>query len=129
VASAQEVRAKAGEAAPINPEERLVPRGPMTLTGTVKAGQGRHSDLQARMQPDGHLVGFRLELAGGRAIPQVVATGPLGTALLPYIDSLAGTTVEVEGEGYEVQVPGRRAYARVVATRIAGDGWTVPGGD
>lgn len=121
IASAQEVRAKSGsEPAPSDGEERLLPKGRMTFAGTVRRGQGRHSDLSPRQQPDGYLLGFRLELPDGKAVPQVIATGPLGGELFRHLDGLLGSEVQVSGEAFEVQQPGRRSYARLVLDAIEG---------
>lgn len=115
------------EPAPEPGEETLIPRGHRAITGTVRRGQGRHSDLQARMTPGGHHLGFRLELPDGKpAIAQVVATDALGTALLVHLDELLGAEVQVSGDVFEVQYPGRKSYYRLVLDGIAGPGFTIP---
>ena len=115
------------EPAPAPGEETLVPKGHRSVTGKVAKGQGRHSDLQARMTPGGHHLGFRLELPDGKpAIAQVVATDALGTALLMHADELLGSEVQASGEVFEVQYPGRKSYYRLVLDGIAGPGWTIP---
>lgn len=127
IASRQEVMAKGGnEAAPDDSGERIKKVGPRTLTGKVARGSGRHSDLMPRMQPDGHLLGFRLELADGKAIPQVIATGPTGTALTLVLDELLGSEVTVTGEAVEVSAPGRKAYGRLYLDVIEGPFGRIP---
>jgi hypothetical protein len=118
------------EPAPVPGEETLVPKGHRSVSGRVARGQGRHSDLQARMTPNGHHIGFRLELPDGKpAIAQVVATDALGTELLAHLDDLLGSEVQVSGEVFEVQYPGRRSYYRLVLDGIAGPDWVIPGPD
>lgn len=114
-------------------DESLTRVGRITRTGTVARGDGVRSDLMARQQPDGTLIGFRLEVGDGKAIPQVIAHGALGTALLAACggdtNALVRTGVEVSGELYEVQPPGRRKYHRLVADRIKGDDFEIPASD
>jgi hypothetical protein len=121
IASAQEVRAKSGNTpAPERPEERLVSKGRIVRSGTVRKGSGERTDLLPHLDPGGHLVGFRLEMADGKAIPQVFATGPLGTALAAHLDVLLGAEVQVGGEAFEVTAPGRKPYARMMLDAIEG---------
>ncbi len=112
-------------------EETLAPKGTITRTGTVTRGSGRHSDLTAHETPDGHHIGFRLEIDGERSIPQVVVQGPLGRELLDAIgsvDALAGMLVDVTGDLFEVRYPGRRATHRLIATRVVSANWDLPSG-
>jgi hypothetical protein len=111
-------------------DETLTPLGHIARTGAIAKGEGLRSDLQARLQADGVLIGFRLDVGDGKAIPQVIATGPLGVALHAACDgdtaSLHGLRVSVEGELFEVQPAGRRRFHRLVLDRIAGPEWTIP---
>lgn len=111
-------------------DEVVTPLGEITRTGAVAKGQGRRSDLEARRMPDGWHIGFRLEVGDGKAIPQVVAESAFGAELYQTIDmdtaSIYGDRVTVSGHLYEVHPPGRRAFHRLVLTRIVGDGWQVP---
>jgi hypothetical protein len=59
-------------------------------------------------------------MADGKAIPQVFATGALGTALAAHLDVLLGATVQVGGEAFEVSAPGRKPYARMILDAIEG---------
>lgn len=121
IASAQEVRAKAGSTpAPERPEERVTSKGRIVRSGTVRKGSGERTDLLPHLDPDGHLVGFRLEMADGKAIPQVFATGPLGTALSAHLDVLLGAEVQVGGEVFEVSAPSRKPYFRMILDAIEG---------
>lgn len=111
-------------------DEVTTPVARITRRGAIARGDGLRSDLSARLQPDGYIIGFRLEVGDGKAVPQVIATGALGAEL--YLaaggdaSSLNGAQVEVTGELLEVQPPGRRKYHRLVAERIVGPGWEVP---
>lgn len=111
-------------------DEILTPLGEITRSGAVARGQGRRSDLEARRMPDGWHIGFRLEVGDGKAIPQVVAESALGAELYQTIDmdtqSIYGDRVTVSGQLYEVHPPGRRAFHRLVLSKIVGDGWQVP---
>lgn len=121
IASAQEVRAKSGnEPAPVREEERVTSKGRIVRAGIVKKGSGERTDLLPHLHPEGHLIGFRLELADGKAIPQVFAIGALGTALAAHLDHLLGAEVQVAGEAFEVTMPGRKPYARMVLDAIEG---------
>lgn len=121
IASAQEVRAKSGNTpAPERPDERVVSKGRIVRSGTVRKGSGERTDLLPHIDPDGHLIGFRLEMADGKAIPQVFATGPLGTALAAHLDVLLGAEVQVGGEVFEVSAPSRKAYFRMILDAIEG---------
>jgi hypothetical protein len=127
IASAQEVRAKAGnEPTPARPDELVTPKGRVVRSGIVKRGSGERTDLLPHLDPDGHLVGFRLEMADGKAIPQVFATGALGTALTAHLDVLLGAEVQVAGEAFEVSMPGRKTYGRLMLDAIEGPGFILP---
>jgi hypothetical protein len=95
----------------------------------VAKGQGRHSDLDARQTPDGYHVGFRLEIAGDKAIPQVVVTGPLGASLVAKVgrpDNLMGDEVRVTGTLFEVRAPERRVTHRLVVDLLETPEWSIP---
>lgn len=114
-------------------DEILEPIGHITRMGAIARGDGLRSDLKARLQPDGYLIGFRLKVGDGKAIPQVVATDGIGAALYAACDgdpdTLIGALVTVEGELYEVQPPGRRKYHRLVLTSIKSPDWKIPADD
>lgn len=111
-------------------DETLTPLGTISRTGAIAKGDGLRSDLQARLQPDGYLIGFRLDVGDGRHIPQVVATGQLGAALYTATggdpSSLHGAPATVEGELFEVQPSGRRRYHRLILTKLKTQDWTIP---
>lgn len=114
-------------------DELITPIGNITRSGAIAKGDGLRSDLQARLQPDGYLIGFRLEVGDGKAIPQVVAQGPLGAALHAAVSgdtaSLHGVRATVEGDLVEVQPAGRRRFHRLLLTRIETEEWTIPARD
>lgn len=111
-------------------EETVTPLGQITRTGVIGKGDGLRSDLQPRLQVDGYLIGFLLEVGDGKPRPQVVAQGPLGKALFDATDgnpeSLNGRRVTIEGELSEVQRAGRRKLWRISLTRIVTDEWRLP---
>jgi hypothetical protein len=129
IASANEVRAKAGEseAKPDPAGETVRPLGPITRTGAVAKGQGRHSDLEWREQPDGsHRIGFLLEVGDGKARPQVVIDGELGSAIFTTGLLVVGMKLTVEGDVFEVHAEKRKTMYRIHAARIVTDDWTMP---
>jgi hypothetical protein len=129
IASANEIRAKAGEdIPPTDPaEETLRPLGPIEREGALAKGSGRHSDGEWREDPDGtRRIGFLLEVGDGKARPQVLIEGALGSALFATGEALVGVKVNVTGELFEVHAPKRKTMYRIVATRIQTPDWTMP---
>ena len=137
IASAQEVGNKqhhAADAKPLDPSgETLTSLGVITRQGAIARGSGRHSALESRETPDGHHLGFRLEMGDGKHIPQVVVEGPLATALLTFYgmdpDKLHGLPVTVTGEVFEVRAEKRRAVHRMFVTAIETPDVTLPAAD
>lgn len=134
IASAQEVRDKS-QPTPANdgdaPEPMPPPKekytetevmlGRITKAGTVKRGTAEMYKLEARQTPDGYAVGFRLEVDGDRAIPQVLCEGDVGHALVLAYDDVAellGRRVTVKGRLYGVKAPGRSTYTRLRVQEI-----------
>lgn len=111
-------------------DEMLTSIGPIARSGVIAKGDGLRSDLSARMQPNGYIIGFRLEVGDGKAVPQVVATGELGAALYLVSGmnpaSLLGARVAVSGELFQVERPGKRSLHRLVLDRIETDEWVLP---
>jgi hypothetical protein len=134
-ASKDELNAKSGEGARETTErdkaeETVNLIGDIDRRGTVRKGDGRHSDLQFRETPDGHAVGFRLEVGKDASIPQVFADGAIGRALFlavgEDVSKFVGTHVHVWGRLYQVRQPGRRAIYRLLLSRIKTDEWIIP---
>lgn len=103
--------------------------GAVERSGTIAKGEGRNSKLEARQTPIGHHLGFRLTTQHG-AIPQVVADGAIGDALVlaagDDLDNLVGLHVKVSGKLYNVKSTGRRSYYRLALERIESDEWVIP---
>lgn len=122
--------AASGQAAPVAPTETETHVGPVTRSGLIVRGAGSNSDLQYRGNPDGtHRIGFLLEVGDGKPRPQVVIDGELGGAMYAVgisPDVLNGQSIEVEGEVYEVRVPGRKMFYRIRAERFEYDGMMFP---
>lgn len=112
-------------------EPILVPLGRESHTGRATKGTSSVpgvNDLVYVQTPDGHRIGFRLELPDGKAVPQVICGGALGEALFVTVpeDELDGATVTVEGTAYRVEQAGRRPYRRLVVERIKGPDFEIP---
>jgi hypothetical protein len=111
-------------------DEELTSLGHIHRSGAIARGDGLRSDLNPRLQADGYLIGFRLEIGDRKAIPQVVAQGPIGAALYAACggntDRLHGIQVSVDGELFEVQQPGRKKFHRLLLEAIKSSDWTIP---
>lgn len=111
-------------------EETLELVGDINRSGTVKKGDGRHSNLEVHETPDGHHIGFRLEVASESAIPQVCAEGAIGRALFMAIgedtSKFVGKRAHVWGRLYQVKQSGRRPVYRLILTKIKTDEFVIP---
>jgi hypothetical protein len=111
-------------------DEELTSLGHIHRSGAIARGDGLRSDLNPRLQADGYLIGFRLEIGDRKAIPQVVAQGAIGAALYAACGGntgrLHGLQVAVDGELFEVQQPGRRKFHRLMLEAIKSPDWTIP---
>jgi hypothetical protein len=112
-------------------EETLTLLGPISRSGKIAKGDGRHSNLEAHETPDGHHIGFRLNVGKDAAVPQVCLEGELGRAVFLALgeagpESLLGKHAKVTGKLYEVRAPQRRSTHRLIAEAIETDDWTIP---
>lgn len=133
MASRQEVEAKQGESdRPARPAPpRLPPRedpatqdpepskepyteteemiGRLRRHGTIRKGTSDRYKLAAFIGPEGHAIGFRLEVGPEKHIPQCIVDGPLGEALYlatgEHPDKLIGVGATVSGILYNVRGP------------------------
>lgn len=128
IASGDEVRGKVGpDIPPTDPSEETVsPMGQVERTGALAKGSGRNSDGEWRETPDGWHVGFLLEVGDGKARPQVVIGGAIGSAIHATGEELVGVKVTVTGDVFEVRAPKRKAMYRIVVTKLATPDWTIP---
>ncbi len=129
IATANEVRAKAGDIPPVlgdKANETLRPLGPIQRDGALANGSGHNSDGEWREEPDGWHIGFLLEVGDGKARPQVVFGGDLGSAIHATGENLDGVRVTVEGDLFEVHAPKRKTMYRIVATRLSTPDWILP---
>lgn len=95
--------------------ETLEMLGRIQKTGKVEKGGASAYQGEWREGPGGHVIGFKLKLAGeDRDIPQVLVNGPIGEALFIGHPSILGEQVTVKGHLYNVKQPGRTAYYRLV---------------
>jgi hypothetical protein len=81
--------------------------GRVSRRGTIRKGTSEDYQLEARQGPDGHVIGFRLEVGAEKHIPQCLVTGPIGEALFLATagkpESLVGTSATVAGVLYYVK--------------------------
>lgn len=100
----------------------------VTMTGVVSFGS-TVVDGNLRETPDGHLFGFKLALADGKKVPQVIATDALALAASSE-PSLKGQTVTAHGDLWRVpwDKDGRPMppYQRLILTRLETPDWSIP---
>ena len=92
---------------PYTEEETLT--GRVRRRGIIRKGSAEGYKVDARIGPEGHAIGFRLDIDGDKAIPQCVADGPLGEALYmatgEHPETLIGVPATVAGILYHVRSP------------------------
>jgi hypothetical protein len=90
---------------PYQETEELI--GRKRARGIIRKGSANGYKLEARQGPDGHVIGFRLEIKADSHIPQCAVEGPLGEALFKATDQkptvLAGIPSTVTGILYYVK--------------------------
>lgn len=110
------------------PKEELL--GVLTKAGTVKPGGAEGYKLEARQSPDGMSLGFRLEVDGDRAIPQVLLEGQLAADVVDATggkpESLAGQWAKVRGQLFTVSQAGRTTFYRLRVSSIETREWALP---
>ena len=136
IATSNEIESKEGEeerpeAPARKPEESEHLLGDISRTGTIVRGEGNSNQLEVRQTPDylyGH-IGWRLEIAKDKSIPQVWAEGPLATTLFGVADmdtaTLLNERAKCTGRLYEVRYPGRRSFHRLRLTAIDVKGYHI----
>lgn len=94
--------------------------------GIIRKGSAEGYKLDARVGPEGHAIGFRLETSKGN-IPQCVVAGPLGEALYratgEHPETLLGVPATVAGILYHVKSPKAswyRLHVDLIETTING---------
>lgn len=114
-----------------NTPERLAPTkeederpellGNFAKSGKVAKGTAEAYKLEWREGPDGHAIGFRVDIEGPdeRSVPQVLVTGIIGEAL--YLatggdpKALLGKRISFKGKLYGIhQPPPRKTYFRLI---------------
>jgi hypothetical protein len=139
IASTDEVKSKESdsEAPGSTPPARepsqptYVSQGAKSYAGKVAKGHGSFNDVAYYQDPEGHRIGFRLEMADGKAIHEVLVGGALGEAMYVTVPvkELLASDVTVDGEAFRIDQPGRRARSRLVVTRIRGADFEIPAPD
>jgi hypothetical protein len=113
-----------------NGAEREEMMGRATRRGIIRRGSAELFKLDIREGPAGRTIGFRLEIAEEKAIPQCVVSGPLCEALLlayPDPTKLLGTAATISGLLYNVRradKPG--SWYRLHVDRFENADWIFP---
>ena len=114
VASRDEVdNKKADEPERQSGNETLELLGRIQKSGVAMAGGAAGYKGEWRETPDGHAIGFRLQLPD-RDIPQVLIVGSIAEALYVGQPVVVGEQVTVKGHLFNVKQPNRKAYYRLV---------------
>lgn len=105
---------------PYSETEELI--GRVRRKGTVRKGSAEGYKLDARIGPEGHTIGFRLEVGPEKHIPQCLLAGPLGEAVYQvtaeHPDKLIGTSATVSGILYYVKTNRDQSWYRLHVDRI-----------
>lgn len=129
IASSQEVQNKQEDKPKTyGAQESLV--GDLSRSGKIAKGGAMMCDLEWRQGPDGHAIGFTLQIAGDKSIPQCVVKGPLGEALWFAMDGgerdMKGMKVHVTGRLYAISEEGRTTFHRLYVSKIETDEFVLP---
>jgi len=104
---------------PYSETEELI--GRERRRGIVRKGASESYKLDARLGPEGHVIGFRLETTKG-SIPQCIVAGPLGEMLYratgEHPDVLLGVPATVAGILYYVKDSRANSWYRLHVDRI-----------
>lgn len=116
---------------PYSEQEEII--GRVRRKGMVRKGSAEGYKLDARIGPEGHAIGFRLEVGPEKHIPQCIVAGPLGEALYmatgEHPDVLVGVPATVAGILYHVKSPKGswyRLHVDTIETTINGLGVILP---
>ena len=105
--------------------------GRVRRRGIIRKGSADGYKLDARIGPEGHVIGFKLEIDGDKNIPQCAVAGPLGEALFVASggkpETLLGKVAAVAGILYNVKREGERySWYRLHVDLIETDEWVLP---
>lgn len=107
--------------------------GRVRRKGTVRKGSAEGYKLDARIGPEGHVIGFRLEVGPDKHIPQCLVQGPLGEMLYlatsEHPDDLIGKSVTVAGILFHVKSNRGPSWYRLHVDRIESSEWILPADD
>lgn len=118
IASANEIRAKAGEEAPERAHDGLI--------GTAIKQDKVTTDFHVRQSPDGPFLGFRLKNGDGAGVICEVR-GPLADALAAIESEVLGKRVQVWGAFVQYEPPAVKfAYRAFRVTRIQTPSFILP---
>lgn len=104
---------------PYSEHEEII--GRVRRRGIVRKGSAEGYKLDGRIGPEGHVIGFRLEVGPEKHIPQCIVAGPLGEVLYQatgeHPDALIGVPATVAGILFHVKSP-RGSWYRLHVDRI-----------
>ena len=97
-------------------------QGRIRRKGVIKKGSAEGYKLDGRIGPEGHVIGFRLEVGAEKHIPQCLVVGPLGELLYSatgeHPETLIGTQATVSGLLYYVKDNRDHSWYRLHVDRI-----------
>jgi hypothetical protein len=105
---------------PYTETEELI--GRVRRRGIIRKGDSERYKLDGRLHPEGHAIGFRLEVGAEKHIPQCLVAGPLGEALWKATGEklavLLGIPTTVAGILYYVKSNRGHSWYRLHVDRI-----------
>src|SRR6185369_947207 len=105
---------------PYQEAEELI--GRVRRRGIIRNGSAESYKLDARIGPEGHAIGFRLEVGPEKHIPQCLVAGPLGELLYQatseHPETLVGVPATVAGILYYVKDNRDNSWYRLHVDRI-----------
>ena len=117
------------EPSPVPYSEHEEMMGRVSRRGMVRKGTAEGFKLEGRIGPEGHVIGFRLEVGAEKHIPQCIVDGPLGEALWLATsekpETLAGKSATVAGLLYHVKTD-RGSWYRLHVDRFENADWILP---
>jgi hypothetical protein len=111
--------------------------GRVRRRGMVRKGTSKDYQLDARQGPDGHVIGFRLEVGPEKHIPQCLVVGPLGeslflatggdpTKLVGKAATVAGILYYVKSNRASKDGSPSRGWYRLHVDRFENADWILP---
>lgn len=116
-------------AEPYAENEELI--GRLRRQGVVRKGTAEGYTLEGRQGPDGHVIGFKLEVGTDKNIPQCIVAGPVGEALFLATggkpETILGKSATVAGILYSVKSNRSDSrWYRLKVDRFENADWVLP---